>query len=114
MSRGGARRLNPVETKRKIEWFATSSDSSALNVGDWDVKTDVLAAAVLGVLSCGDAITFGTSLDAGAISVTIYSGDSKIRKWVNDSLELDDLLALVAKRAQLESGQAPSAIKQAT
>jgi hypothetical protein len=108
VTRNGNRRLNPVETRQRIEWFATSSDASALSIGEWDVKTEVLAAAILGVLSRGDAITFGSSMDGGAISVTIYSGDSKQRKWVNDSMELDDLLAVVARHAVVGPGHAES------
>ena len=108
MPRNGRRQLNPVETRQRIEWFATSSDACTLSIEAWDVKTEILAAAILGVLGSGDAIAFGSSMDGGAISVTIYSGDSKQRKWVNDSMELDDLLALVARRASLGSGSAQS------
>jgi hypothetical protein len=100
VARNNIRRVYTEEAARKLtDWFGTA-DASTEKIADWDIKEGVLAAAVLGVLSRGDGIMFGCSMDGGAISVTIYSGDVKRRKWLNDSIELDDLLAAIAKRAK--------------
>jgi hypothetical protein len=43
---------------------------------------------------------FGRSYDGTSISVTIYDGESKSRKWVSDSIEFDDLMAMIGQRLQ--------------
>jgi hypothetical protein len=100
MSNGRNSRGQQQQARRKqIDWFQ-SSDESVATVANWDLKIEALASAVVQVLAAGDAIMFGVSLAGDAISVTIYSGESKSRKWVSDSIELDDLMATIAQRGR--------------
>jgi hypothetical protein len=87
------------EARTRMDWFA-STDSDASTILEWDIKRDVLVEAILEVLQAGDAVMFGRSMDGGAISVTIYSGEAKSRKWVGDSIELDDLMNAVVQRGR--------------
>jgi hypothetical protein len=92
------RRQRPAR-KNMIDWFQ-SADESVESIADWDLKPGHLESAVLGVLSVGDAIMFGVSMAGDAISVTIYSGERKSRKWVSDAIEFEQLLGVIASRAQ--------------
>lgn len=76
-------------------WYM-QSNSSAEGVRDWDLKPGRLESAILGVLGNGHGIMFGVTRDGGAVSVTIYAGEDKQRKYCSDSIELDDLLDLIA------------------
>src|SRR4051812_17753244 len=100
MARGGARRANftAEAAAKKMQWNL-SNDASAETVGEWDVKLEQLGKAVLAVLSAGDAIMFGVSVDGNSISVTVYSGERKTRKWVSDSIDLDDTTALILRQS---------------
>lgn len=95
----------PKDTRRgsdgaqQFEWFKTSN-AHAQYCDDWDIKTEPLAEAVLGLLSLGRAVMFGASRDGGAIHVTIYDGESKARSWAADSIEFDDLIALICQRVE--------------
>ena len=86
-----------------INWFA-SADSGLESIEDWDSKAQTFAEAVLGVLAAGNAIMFGVSQQGDAVSVTIYVGDSKQRKWVTDSIELDDLMGVIWKQGRPKGG----------
>lgn len=86
-----------------INWFATA-DSDVTAIADWDCKTGTLAAAVLEVLQAGNAIMFGVSMAGDAVSVTVYAGEAKQRKWVSDSIELDDLMAAIVQRGRTARG----------
>lgn len=87
----------PEGVAKAREWFA-SSGSSTEGVADWDIKTQALAEVVLGLLAQKCAVMFGVALDGRAVSVTIYEGDAKQRKWVTDAIEFDDLIALVGNQ----------------
>lgn len=87
-------------------WFG-SSNESVDSVGEWDLKSQTLAEAILGVLAAGSAIMFGVSLAGDAVSVTIYTGDTKQRKWVTDAVELDDLMAAIWRRGRMH-GNTPT------
>lgn len=78
-------------------WFGSSSESVE-GVIDWDLKSQTMTEAILGVLAAGNAIMFGVSMSGDAVSVTIYAGESKQRKWVSDSIELDDLMNAIWQR----------------
>lgn len=101
MSRS-ARRPEAIrpERKNKIDWFQ-SADESVETIADWDIKAEIFASAILEVLSAGDGVMFGVSLAGDAISVTIYSGDVKRRKWITDAVELDELMALLYRQGRL-------------
>lgn len=87
-----------------LGWFG-SADESMESVGDWDVKQAAMVGAVLEVLSAGDGIMFGISMDGRAVSVTVYSGDTKHRKWVTDAIEFDDLMAAIYRRGLERRGR---------
>ena len=92
-------RQHTSNRKKQVDWFG-SSDEAVEAIADWDIKVQLMAEAILGVLSNGDGIMFGVSFAGDAISVTVYSGEVKKRKWVSDSIELDDLMAALARRAR--------------
>lgn len=75
--------------EKRVDWFLTA-DAHAQGVGEWDIKAGQLADAVLQILSAGSAVMFGVTSDGGAVSVTIFDGDSKQRRYLTDSVELDD------------------------
>jgi len=79
----------PDFARRQMSW-AESSDAAVSGVVDWDIKTHLLAEAVLCILGTGSGVMFGVTRDGGALAVTIYSGDEKVRKYLHDSVELDD------------------------
>lgn len=82
-----------------IEWFLRA-DSDVGEIVDWDVKAQTFTEAVLGVLGAGNAIMFGVSMAGDSVSVTIYAGEQKQRKWVTDCIELDDLMSAIWQRGR--------------
>lgn len=82
-----------------INWFA-SADSDVSAIAEWDLKAQTVTEAILEVLQAGNAIMFGVSMTGDSVSVTIYAGEIKQRKWVTDSIELDDLMAAILKRGR--------------
>jgi hypothetical protein len=92
-------RYTAEAAQKRLDWFA-SADASAEGIADWDIKTQLLAEAVLGTLAMGSAIMLGVSMSGDAVSVTIYVGETKHRKWVTDSIELEDYLAVVVDRVR--------------
>jgi len=100
------------QVKQAIDWYATT-DSTAEGVADWDIKTDKYAEAILKVLASGCAIMFGTTMDGGAVSVTIFQDEKKSRKYLTDSVELDDwadnILKVYWARQKRNSPQPPGA-----
>lgn len=97
------RRYTAEEAQVRKDWFA-SVDSNTEQIADWDLKDHLLSAAVLQTLAMGSAIMFGVSLAGDAVSVTVYVGDTKHRKWVTDTIELEDYLALIVQRARAQTG----------
>lgn len=86
------RERQPAPTAiQQFEWFK-SAGSHAGSCDKWEVKTEPFTEMVLGLLSTGVAVMFGTSRDGGAISITIYDGDYKHREWVADEMALEDLV----------------------
>lgn len=89
-------RYTAAETEAKIGWFS-SADATTEQLADWDIKQDLLAAAVLALLSRGMAVTFGSAWDGQAVSITVHDDAGKKRKYVRDSIEFDDALAAVVR-----------------
>ena len=106
------RELSVVAAKTRVEWFKTSDESAAC-VADWDIKPEQLAYAILEVLQAGDAIMFGVSMAGDAISITTYSGEAKSRKWVSDSIELDDLMAVILRTGRQRRGLTHKPLQEA-
>jgi hypothetical protein len=91
----------PEAVQAAVSWFA-SADAGVDGVASWDLKEELLTTAVLGMLSTGRGIMFGTGLSGTAVSVTIYEGDAKSRKWVKDSIELENVLLLIIDQINRE------------
>lgn len=93
------------QVQQAIEWYA-GADSSAEGIADWDIKTQQFAEAIQKILASGCGIMFGTTMDGGAVSVTIYQNQKKVRKYLTDSIELDDwsdqILRVYMARVQRE------------
>lgn len=92
--------------EEQFDWFKTAA-SHAGSCDQWDIKTATLAEAVLGLLSLGRAVMFGSSRDGGSISVTIYDGENKARSWVADAIEFDDLMEHLARRVEERRAKEP-------
>lgn len=100
MVRNRAQQRHTAESAAKLrDWFA-SADASPEGIGDWDMKTQLLSDTVMQTLAMGSAIMFGVSMSGDAVSVTVYVGEAKHRKWVSDSVELEDYLGVVLERAR--------------
>lgn len=82
---------NPSGVFKARQWFA-SRDSDVTGVADWDIKQELCVQAIMGVLGTGCAIMLGTTMSGQAISVTVFDGDDKQRRYATDSIEFDDLM----------------------
>lgn len=82
--------------------FSFTSNATAADLVNWDLKPTAMQDAVLAGLAAGLGIMFGRSQDGGSISVTIYDGDVKSRKWVSDAIELEDVLAAIVEHAKAQ------------
>lgn len=85
-----------------VDWFKTA-DADVSSVADWDIKPHLLQEAVLGLLSVGCGITFGKAWDGEQIVITVYEGEAKKRKYVADSMELDDALGMIVQRLRQQA-----------
>lgn len=84
-----------------IDWFKTV-DADVASVDAWDIKPDLLVDSVLGLLSANKGIMFGRAWDGEQIVITVYDGDNKKRKYISDSVEFDDALAMICQRLKQE------------
>lgn len=89
MARKSQRRYTAEEAQKVSIWNLTE-DASLEGVRHWDIKAGQFAEAILCILATGSAIMVSTTQQGAAMSLTIYDGDSKVRKYVSDSIELDD------------------------
>lgn len=89
--------------------FSFTSNASTETISSWDIKPQLLADAILGGLASGLGIMFGRSQDGGSISVTIYDGDTKARKWVSDVVDLEDVLTAIVAHAEKNGAMIPRA-----
>lgn len=80
--------------EKQFDWFKTAA-SQPSQCDDWDVKTELLAEAVLGLLSLGKGIMLGTTRDGTAIALTLYDGDNKSRKYIGDAIDFDDAMSVI-------------------
>jgi len=98
---------NPEAFRKQSIWNLTE-DSSAEGVRDWDFKAEQFAEAIICIIATGAAVMVGTTQGGGAISLTIFDGDAKIRKYASDSIDLDDWSDDVIGRARkyLDEAQA--------
>ena len=82
--------------EQRFDWFKTSA-SQPTECDEWDIKTEPLAAAILGLLSLGKGIQFGATRDGSSLYITIYDGDTKSREFANDSIDFDDAIAKIVE-----------------
>jgi len=96
-----------AEEAAKVSIWNMSSDAGVDGVRDWDIKAAQFSEAILCILATGAAVMFSTSQQGAAISATIFDGDYKARKYLTDSVELDDWSMEVVARADraLSSGE---------
>ena len=80
-----------------ITWF-NSVDADVSSCDAWDIKPHLLQDAVLGLLSAGKGVMFGRAWYGEQIVITVYDGEAKQRKYVSDSIEFDDALAILVSR----------------
>lgn len=94
------------EAQKKRDWFATSA-ASVEGIADWDLKTEFVVEVITLALSQGVGIMFGSALGGLAVSITVYDGDEKHRKYVRDAIEFEDALGIIMNqlRPQLRAVQ---------
>lgn len=84
-----------------------SSGATTDGLADWDVRSEELAAMILGYLANGQAVMFGVSRDGNMVSVGINVGEGQWRrKHARDAGELigivhEAVLALRGREAGL-------------
>jgi len=90
---------NPEAFVKQSIWNMTE-DSTAESVRDWDIKAQQFAEAILCIIATGAAVMVGTTRMGGAVSLTIFDGENKYRKYCEDSISLDDWSDDVIGRAR--------------
>jgi hypothetical protein len=75
------------------------NDASATGVRQWDIKAGQFAEAILCILATGSAVMLATTQQGGALSITIFDNDIRVRKYVGDSIDLDEWSTDVIGRA---------------
>jgi len=96
---------NPEAVRVQSIWNMTE-DSDASGVRNWDFKAQLFAEAIVCIIATGAAIMVGTTQQGGAISLTIFDGDARVRKYAGDSVDLDEWSADVIGRARRYLDQA--------
>lgn len=82
--------------------FFASVDATAEKVGQWDIKTEVMVAAVLGLVGSGRSIAFYTAWHGESVNIRIYEGDAKDDKGARDSVEFDTLMQAIVDKLRAE------------
>jgi len=99
-----------AETAASRSIWNLQEDASIQGVRHWDIKTGQFAEAILCILATGSAVMLGTTQGGGAMSLTIFDGDARIRKYAGDSVDLDEWSADIIGRAdKYLAEQKPSA-----
>src|SRR4051794_9409962 len=88
-----------TSVEKQFEWFAHAASQPA-QCDSWEIKTELTCDVLFGLLASGVAVMFGSARDGGALSVTIYDGDSKQRVWIDDAIEWEDLMLALNTRIQ--------------
>lgn len=96
--KSGKQGNNPEDQNRQSIWNM-HEDASAIGVRHWDIKTGQFAEALLCILATGSAVMLGTTQGGGAMSLTIFDGDARIRKYAGDSVDLDEWSMEIIGRA---------------
>jgi len=96
---------NPEAFQKQSIWNLTE-DASVEGVLNWDYKVAQFAEAIFCILGTGAAVMVGTTQQGGALSLTIFDGEARIRKYAGDSIDLDEWSADVIGRARKYLDQA--------
>lgn len=97
--KGQGQSPSPAE-KVESGWFH-STNASTVECEKWDINTRDLADAILGIVSTGRAIQFGTTRDRSAIYVMIYDGETKHRTMVEDAIDFEDTVGKVLQKLEV-------------
>lgn len=89
-----------VRNDRRLEAIARRRSSAAADWGGCD--SEKIQGVVVGITALGGAVTFGTSRDGGAYSVTLLLEGDRETLWFNGDAELEDELdAVIATLSQM-------------
>lgn len=101
---GGSKFAATPQGFKEALGFFSSIDSGIERVGEWDIKSEQFAAAILGLLNAGISVGLYTHWSGEQIVLRIYQGEKRDDHLVRDSMELDKLMAAVLTRLR-EQGQ---------
>lgn len=85
--RNGQAHRGSVRNDKRLAAFATKSITGQADWGGCDPGW--IQACVVGITRLGGAITFGTSRDGGAYSLTLLLDGERETLWFNGNAELD-------------------------
>lgn len=89
----GSKNRGSVNNARRLSAFAGKQKGAR---ADWGgCNPTWLQSIVVGITRLGGAVTFGTSRDGGAYSVTLMLDGERETLWFNGGAELDEELELV-------------------
>lgn len=95
----GAGSRGSVDNASRLAGFADKHGSASADWGGCDPIW--IQSVVVGITGLGGAVTFGTSRDGGAFSLTLMLDGERETLWFNGDAELDAELELV--NAKLEA-----------
>lgn len=89
-----------TNNKRRLDAFGARGPADGADWGGCD--PDKIQGVVTGITELGGAVTFGTSRDGGAHSLTLLLDDSRETLWFNGNADLsEELLTVIQKLAAL-------------
>jgi hypothetical protein len=80
-----------------LDWWQDVAANDSQNVREWDIKQGVLADGLLAILASGRAVTFASSRNGLSISITVYDGDDRRRRWCEGPEQFDDAMAALVR-----------------
>lgn len=93
--KSGKNKRGSVRNDRRLAAIAQRRTTSA---ADWlGCASERVQAVVHQITSIGGAVTFGTSRDGGAYSVTLLLDGERETLWFNGDAELDDELQAIVE-----------------
>jgi hypothetical protein len=84
---GNGKKRGSVDNASRLAAFSTGGTTSKFDWGGCDPRW--VQAIVVQITSLGGAITFGTSRDGGAASVTLLLDGDRQTLWFNGDVDLD-------------------------
>ena len=100
--RGGKVAVGKSQRADQTRYASLSSGQSLVDKASWeDADQEELWRAIVAITDAGDAVTLGRTRDGGALSLTILSGDDRVRLYAHGADETAELLSKV--RVALEA-----------